>query len=702
MKGSRSREWQQALQASDARLSAIIDSAMDAIVSLDDEQTIVVFNRAAERMLRITRAEALGESIARFIPERVRARYEGFLRTFEPRPERPGTTLTSLLALRADGQEFPAEAAVSQVTAAGQKVVTIILRDVTERVRMETRLHLLVKAGAVLSSSLEYEGTVAALVDLVVPTLAEWCVVHLAEEDGSIRRLAAAHPDPELLRKSQVIAERFPADPDFPLGVPRVIRTGEPELYREISKSLFDTFPNPEQREFLHEVAPVSAIIVPLGAHGSIRGALSLFTSDPSRRFDDEDLALAQELGGRAGLALENARLYRELQAADRRKDQFLAMLAHELRNPLSAISNSLQVLRQAPPGHERALRAQEIIERQVAHQARLMDDLLEVTRLARNRVELHRHVLDLVSLVRHTVEDHRRDIEASGHRLVLDLPQDPVPVDADATRLAQVLGNLLHNARKFTPAGGQLTVAVQTTPKEVSVSVTDTGIGIPADVLPLIFDVFSQGEQSLERSQGGLGLGLALVRRLVELHGGRVAARSVPGEGSTFEFWLPLSRATLDATLAGPQRSRGPSRRILLVEDNPGAAESLRDLLDLLGHQVAVAQDGLEGLRLAASFRPEVVLCDLGLPGLDGYEVARHVRRDPTMAGLRLVALTGYGQDEARRRSAEAGFDLHLTKPLRLEDLEDVLGSPDRPTVQADGSTPAQADPGPGGAGPV
>lgn len=680
MEGPRSRRWEEALEASDARLSAIIDSAMDAILSVDEEQHVVVFNRAAEQMFRISRAEALGERLERFIPVRFRHAHAEHVRRFGETgvTSRAMGRVGVLSALRADGEEFPIEATISQVMAAGQKVYTVLIRDVTARVQLESRLRFLAEAGALLATSLDLEETLSSVAMLAVPTLADWCAIHVLEEDGAIRQAAVAHADPEKVKLAWDLQTRFPVDPQDVRGVPQVLRTGVSEQYPEVTDEMLQVAARDDEHlRVLREAGLSSAMVVPLAVRpGTIRGTLSLFAAESGRRFGPDDLALAEELGRRASMALENARLYRELQDADQRKDQFLAMLAHELRNPLSAISNALQVLRHSPQGDPRAARAQDIIERQVHHQVRLVDDLLDVTRIARDRMELHREVVDLVGLIRHTAEDHRRDVERAGHGLHVHLPPHPVPVDADATRISQVLGNLLHNARKFTDPGGEITVTVETCSRtgEVAVHVADTGIGIPTDLLPAIFDAFAQAEQSLERARGGLGLGLALVRGLVELHGGRVEVHGRPGGGSVFSFWLPCSSVGLAAEPQAGPTTQQASRRILVVEDNSGVAESLRDLLDVMGHQVTVAHDGLGGIEAALRIRPDIVLCDLGLPGVDGYEVARRLKAEPATQRTLLVALTGYGQEDDRRRSAEAGFDVHLTKPLRLQELEDLL----------------------------
>jgi PAS domain S-box-containing protein len=371
------------------------------------------------------------------------------------------------------------------------------------------------------------------------------------------------------------------------------------------------------------------------------------------------------------------------LAEADRRKTEFLHMLAHELCSPLAPILNAVQVLRLTADPVKRE-QAGEMAARQVRHLSRLLDDLLDMSRLNQNKIRLRRERLDLARLVRTAVGDQRATVERTGLKLSVTVPETPVWVRGDATRLTQVVGNLLDNAARFTEAGGEVRVRVTASPdgRWAEVHVQDTGAGIEPDLLGRLFEPFHQGSQDLPRPKGGLGLGLALVKGLVELHGGTVEACSEgPGRGSEFVVRLPpeqeppaLSRGLHDA------RRNGDRLRILVIEDNKDAADSLRVFLELLGHEVAVAYTGPEGVNTAGRFRPAVVLCDIGLPGLDGYGVARELRRDPATAGSRLIAVTGYGSDEDRRRSREAGFDLHLTKPVDPIDLEPLLTWPGRP----------------------
>ena len=376
----------------------------------------------------------------------------------------------------------------------------------------------------------------------------------------------------------------------------------------------------------------------------------------------------------RAEQALREANL--RLNEADRRKSEFLALLSHELRNPLTPIRNSLYILERATPGGEQARRAHSVIARQVGHLTRLVDDLLDLTRISHGKVRLQRTPLDLVDLVRQTVEDHRAVL---GEReLVVELPPAAVWIDADPTRLIQVLGNLLGNAAKFTPRDGKVTVSLARTRGRVVLEVADTGIGIDPGTLPRLFEPFAQAAQSLDRSRGGLGLGLALVKGLVELHGGAVSVVSDgPGQGARFTITLPVDeQAPVAATSRPPRVGAGLRHRVLIIEDNVDAAESLREVVEMLGHEVAVAYDGPSGITRARTLRPEIVLCDIGLPGMDGYQVARTFREDAVLRSARLVALSGYAQPEDVRRATEAGFERHLAKPPSLAQVEQVLGA--------------------------
>ena len=384
------------------------------------------------------------------------------------------------------------------------------------------------------------------------------------------------------------------------------------------------------------------------------------------------------------------------LQASDRRKDEFLAVLAHELRNPLGPIRNAIQILNVVAAHEPTARKARQVIDRQSGHMARLIDDLLDVARITHGKLEIKKARCDLVATVRDACEDYRPALEAAGLQLNIDIPNEPIWVYGDETRLNQIVGNVLHNSVKFTEAGGQIAVKVQCTAKGCEVNLRDTGIGMDEETLQRMFQSFNQADRSLDRSRGGLGLGLALVKHLVELHDGHIDASSAGvGRGSEITVVIPLevtAAAPRQAGAAGVEEPRGPLR-ILVVEDNIDAAETLCVLLELKGHMTDKAHNGRAGLEACRSFKPHIVFCDIGLPGLDGYEVARALRREPESADVYLVALTGYGQQEDQRRTREAGFDLHLIKPVDDSALEMALamnrasleeGKSSRPTPRA------------------
>lgn len=367
------------------------------------------------------------------------------------------------------------------------------------------------------------------------------------------------------------------------------------------------------------------------------------------------------------------------LREADRRKDEFIAILAHELRNPLAPVRSAVEVLRRLGQAEPRLDRARDIIDRQVTHMARLIDDLLDVSRITRGKLALQRETCDLATIARLTAEDYRATLEAAGLRLVVSGPAGPLWVDGDPVRLAQMIGNLLNNAARFTDKGGLVEVRAELddASRLAVVSVADTGVGIEPELLSRLFDPFSQAHQDLARSKGGLGLGLALTKGLAELHGGGVAAHSGgPGRGSTFTLRIPLCHARYETTLQGAAVSRGgDGLRVLVVEDNPDAAEMLCELLQLGGHEVKLAFNGAAGVAAARELLPRVVISDIGLPGeLDGYAVARALRAEPALQGVYLIALSGYADEDARRLSREAGFDVHIAKPADIATLERAL----------------------------
>jgi CheY-like chemotaxis protein len=362
------------------------------------------------------------------------------------------------------------------------------------------------------------------------------------------------------------------------------------------------------------------------------------------------------------------------LEAADRQKDEFLAMLAHELRNPLAPLRNAAEVLsRSTSPESERTRTLVEIVQRQVTNLSRLVDDLLDVSRITQGRIELRRRSVQLTEVIGHALEIVDPLFRERKHR-VLVTGHAPLRVNGDAERLVQCVSNVLTNAAKYTDRGGRIEVGVREEGTEAVITIKDDGAGIAADLLPHVFDLFVQSTRTLDRSLGGLGIGLSVVKRLVEMHGGRVlAASDGVGRGATFEIRLPLLEAD-DRPSTEAQRPKTAPSRILIVDDNQDAADSLAMMLALDGHEVRQTYAGAPALACLREFRPDVILLDIGLPGMDGYEVARRIREQPDGSSIRLIALTGYGQESDKSRTRAAGFDEHLVKPVELRNLHQAL----------------------------
>jgi signal transduction histidine kinase/CheY-like chemotaxis protein len=536
------------------------------------------------------------------------------------------------------------------------------------------RISFLNEAASLLTS-LDYNASLGALAKLVVPAIADWWMVDLLEKDGAIRR-AVAYGGPAENAARTELEGRYAPWPDAPSGPCRVMQTGRVETLVTISDpAQIAVSRDAKHLATLRRLGMASAICVPIAFRGRILGAMTFARGKAPYR--PAHIVLARTLGGRVGQSITHGQMYEEVQNASRAKDEFLAMLGHELRNPLAAITNAVAVLRSpfdVPRETQETITA--IIARQANHLTKLVAELLDVARLTSGKVLLETALTDLLGVAERSLATLRSAGKGDGH--AIRLAGKTVFVVGDPVRLEQVLDNLLDNAVKYTPPGGRIDVSVEADGGEAMLRVRDTGVGVAADLLPRMFDLFEQGPQGIERPQGGLGLGLAIVRRLVELHGGAVFATSPgPGAGTEIVVRLPLAKDGFRA--AGREKPASASLRryrVLVVEDNADAREALRFLLEQGGHQVALAEDGLAGLDLALHGLPEVALIDLGLPGLDGYDVARRIRAAPGRRTIGLIALTGYGSPRDRERAKEAGFDAYLVKPVDRDVLERALSA--------------------------
>jgi PAS domain S-box-containing protein len=546
----------------------------------------------------------------------------------------------------------------------------VLVEDLTDEKRAAERAAFLAEARELLGSSIDTRSTLTQLARLAVPRLADWCVVELVTEDGTTPQLEIAHADPAKVELARELCRRFPPRPDEPVGASHVLRTGQPELFERLSDdTLAQVAQSPEHLRIIRELGLRSAIFVPIRTRDRICGTLTLVTSESQHRYDAADLELAQQVADRAGLAIENARLYEEANTATRRKDEFLAVLGHELRNPLAPIVTALQLMRLK--GEAGTGREQEVIARQVEHLSRLVDDLLDVSRITRGKVHLRKEPLELASVIAKAIEMTSPLIEQRAHKLSTDIPAEGLRVEGDHVRLSQVFANLLSNAARYIDPGGSITIRARRADRDrgIVVDVSDTGVGIPREMLPRIFDLFVQTPQGPARTLGGLGVGLSIARSLVELHGGRIRVESEPTRGSTFTVTLPALPAA-EKPIAAPGQPRGIAvahpRRILVVDDNQDAADMLAETLTVAGHEVTIAYDGLQALSVARQSKPEIALLDIGLPVMDGFELAARLR-DEHGPALRIMAVTGYGTESDVQRSREAGFERHFVKPIDI-----------------------------------
>jgi len=671
---------ERALRHSEERLGLLIEGVQDyALFLIDPSGHVSGWNTGAERLLGYEAEEIIGQPLSQFFtPEdRQTGKPERELETART----TGRSSDENWLVRKDGSRFWASGLITALQDGSLQGYVKVLRDLSERKQAKEQIARLLGREKQQAARLVQ---VAAASLTIHSALSVDSVLRVITHEA--RRILDTHQSVSTMTVNEQWAQAintislsdkyaqwrtYDAKPDgsgiyavvCATNKPMRLTQAELEAHPAWRRSGKEVANHPPLRGWL--AAPF------VGRDGRNLGLIQVSDKVDGGDFTAADEAILVQLAYIASVAIENARLYDGLREADRRKDEFLATLAHELRNPLAPINNALQIIHLSS---DRAAReqARTMMERQLAQMVRLVDDLLDVSRITRGKIELHRERVELAAVVASAAETSRPLIEAAGHELTITLPPVPIHLDADLTRLAQVFSNLLNNAAKYMEEGGHIWLTAEQFRDEVVVKVRDTGLGIPAEMLPKIFEMFTQVDRSLERSQGGLGIGLTLVKRLVEMHGGSVQAISEGlGRGSEFTVRLPLTQEGAPLAVVGPKPEtphKTPPRRILVVDDNTDAAESLAQVLRLNGHEVRTAYDGPTALDLARAQVPEVVLLDLGLPGMNGVEVAQRMRQSLGLTDALLVALTGYGQDEDRRRSQEAGFNAHLVKPVNLD----------------------------------
>lgn len=643
----------------------ILASLDDAFLAVDDQWRITYVNGAAERLSGIPRQRLLGadlwgiglpidspdiaQALRRAMRDRVPVRFDQKLAT----------------------QQRDLEIRVHPVRTGG---LAAYAHDVTEQRQAQSATRFLAEINehfARLSSADDIMRTVAVRIRDHL-RVARVCFVEVDEEEGEAN-VIFDHHDPEV---RSVLGRHRLADHLTPANL-EDLRSGRPVASDDVCAD-----PRFAPQAAVYRRYRVrSQIHAPYRRNGRWKFLLTVQQSKP-RAWREDEVELLRDLSARIWPRLERARAEDALRDADRRKDDFIATLAHELRNPLTPLQHGLEVLRLAGGASPTADRVQEMMERQVDVMRRLVDDLLEVSRITRGRIELRRSHVDLTTIIRGAVETSHPLIAGSAHEFIVSLPHEPLTLDADTVRLAQVFANLLNNAARYTNPGGQIWLTARREGNEVVVSVRDSGIGIPQEMLPHIFEMFTQVDRAPNRTRGGLGIGLALVRGLVEMHGGRVEAHSEgPGRGTEFVVHLPLVADEETNEIApAEERPRLPARvRVLVVDDNHDAADSLATLLHLTGADVRIAYDGPSALHILQKFDATAVLLDIGMPGMDGYEVARKIRERAAWRDLMLIALTGWGQEQDRQRSHAAGFSHHLVKPVDINVLQALFTPAER-----------------------
>jgi PAS domain S-box-containing protein len=676
-----------------ARLAAIVESSDDAIIGKTLDGMITSWNSGAERIFGYSAAEVVGQPISILVPP---DRPDELPRILEAVRRGQRVEHFETERVRKDGRRIHISLTVSPTKDSAGRVIgaSKIARDITEHKRAEKAQRFLAEASNILVSSLGFETTLNNFVRLVVPTFADWCAISVVEEDETRVQLAAVHGDPTTVELLREIRSRYQLDlNNLEQPQTKVLKTGQSELMAEVPDSLLVALAHDaDHLDLLRKLSLKSFMVVPLVAHGRRLGTITFARAESTRRYDPSDLAVAEELARRGALAVDNARLFRQAQEANRIKDEFLATVSHELRTPLSAMLGWTELLRSGELDEATSARALEVIERNAKVQAQLIEDLLDVSRIIMGKLRLDICLLEPVSVIEAAIDAVRPAAEAKGVRLQAALDPEAGLVLGDQDRLQQVVWNLLFNAVKFTPRGGRIQVQLKLADSYVEIAVNDTGQGIKPEFLPYVFDRFRQADGSHTRRHRGLGLGLAIVRHLVELHGGIVDVTSAgEGQGATFIVRLPSvvqytkdleiepaaqRSTTTQASVLSDRSDLLEGVRVLVVDDEPDARELLITVLNQNGAKVMAAASVADAINALEAFKPDVLVSDIEMPAEDGYSLINQVRALEAHRGGQIpaAALTAHVRAEDRRRALSAGYQRHIAKPVRPAELVAVV----------------------------
>ncbi|HEY9692306.1 MAG TPA: PAS domain S-box protein [Oculatellaceae cyanobacterium] len=679
-------------ESAQRQLETIFETSPIGLALLDTQQRFIAINEALAEINGLTREQHLGHSIPELFGQSDPKLVEVFNQIYTTGNPFISPNFAVNVPGRSDRRPgyynvyyLPSVNSNSQIES-----VLVYVVDVTERVHLERAQSFLSDASTMLASSLDYQTTLEQVVQLTVPQLADWCTVHIIKEDGTPDQITVAHIDPAKLEWARQISDKYPLNPDDPRAAAYTLRTGQSDLLPDIPDELLvQAARDPEHLEIIRQVGFRSVMTVPLRTQSRIFGVLSFVFAESGRQYTSADLQLAEELAHRASLAIDNADLYRiaqrdraKAEAANRIKDEFLAVLSHELRSPLNPILGWTKLLRTGRLDTTKTQQALETIERNTKLQAQLIEDLLDVSRILQGKMTLNVAPVNLAATIEAALETVRLAAEAKHIQIQTTFNPISGTVSGDTNRLQQVVWNLLSNAVKFTPGGGRIEVQLEQVGMSAQIQVKDTGKGISPDFLPYVFDYFRQEDGTITRKFGGLGLGLAIVRHFTELHGGTVQADSL-GEnlGATFTIRLPLN-------IVEPQPSgdrRHPERaadltgiHVLVVDDDADMRDLAAFTLTQSGAQVTTAASAAQALTLLNQSIPNLLLCDIGMPEMDGYALMQEIRKwSPQQGGMiPAIALTAYAGEINQQQALAAGFQIHISKPVEPDELVKAIAS--------------------------